>query len=204
MDVSYDSKFAVTAAWSLSFFPANISVVFFQRCGVNSIHCIGSQSWMFPTFAECIANLSVYPWRASLHLIDEDWTEEFESQGIHTYERVRWPEQQGRTIRLTQSMLGRCAIDTEPRPWEPQGNNQILIDSLADYRLPDRGENEGKDYGLTPMATFEQYLVRAVELYAVWEASNPRESWHPPPSYAATDRAAEVISRGKTGRRYPR
>jgi hypothetical protein len=173
-NVVYDPTFPVVAAWNVGDAPANLSVVFFQEKG-NEIHVIGSRSWMFAELHECLADVAALPWKVRTHLLKADddgvWAELFTRHQISVEEtRAAWSI--GKTAAVTNAMLERTFVDTAPRPYAGAGletNNELLIDSLAGYRVKElEGQNGRDNFDDKPVTDFERYLTRAVELYAVW------------------------------------
>src|SRR5690606_23497929 len=133
--------------------------------------CIGSKSWPFELLATCIAEVrTLFPWRVATHVLPPDndppiWQQVFADQHIQRVEQI-YPVPDQTRIVLTQRLLPRMRVDTAPRPWEPQGNNTLLLDSLNGYSVTESARPETFTLHIAP--TFEQYLTRAVENYAVW------------------------------------
>lgn len=191
--VGYDSAFRVSAAWALEFAPVNLSVVFMQSDG-NEHFCIASRSWFFDELARCIAEtLETFPWRVAEHLIPPEseprvWARVFEEQRLHNVEHAPELEANKRML-VTQRFLRRLHIDTQPRPWDEDGNNALLVDSLNGYRVKELASHTDV-FTMNPLATHEQYLARALEHYAAWDfhGGGMRPAWGRPQDYGNHDR----------------
>lgn len=186
--ITYNPRYEVVASWALEFMPTNCSVVFCQPIG-DEVHIIGSRSYMFTQLAEAVADVrTAWPWKASQHLIpwtkESDWLELFKDLGIRTATQVVTREL-AIQVTITQALLGRCWIDTESRNFEPDGNNDILIDSLNGYSVREVVEDQ---FTAKPLEwQYQAYMVRALERYAVWDRK--RKTWSRKPNYAEHDRA---------------
>lgn len=192
----YEPRLSVVAAWALEFAPVNVSVVYVQPDG-NEFFCIGSRSWMFEELAHCMAQArEIFPWRAAEHVLppeasggDRIWLDTFESFGYSNAVNVEALPDNKRML-LLQQLLGRLHIDTAPRAWEPDGNNALLIDSLNGYRMKELG-GQSDVYTMHPLASFEQYLSRALEHFANWERGEALSPWESdkPQDYRNHDRS---------------
>jgi hypothetical protein len=189
----YDSAFSVSAAWSLEFAPVNVSVVMLQ-CDGNEHFCIGSRSWFFAELADCVAEVrTLFPWRVHTHVLPPEaaspkvWARIFEELQLYNAEHA--PElPDNRRMLVAQQFMRRLHIDTMPRPWEPEGNNAQLVDSLNGYRVKELAGHTDV-FTVNPLATHEQYLSRAVEHYAAWVWNyGIKEAWEPAPDWSAHDR----------------
>lgn len=186
----YDAAFPVSASWALEFAPVNLSVLFMQRDG-NEHRCIGSRSWFFAELADCIAEArEVFPWRVSRHLIPPDekgvWRQMFERLELFNAWNVpAFPDNQ--RMLLTQQFLSRLTIDTASRPWEPDGNNSTLIDSLNGYKVKELASHSDA-FTMNILGTHEQYLTRALEHYAAWDWRRPASTWGPKVDYSKDDK----------------
>lgn len=191
--VGYDSAFPVSASWALEFAPVNVSVVMFQ-CDGNEHFAIGSRSWFFEELAGCIAQLrEEFPWRVAEHILPPEkdprvWELCFTDQRL--FNTVHAPElPDNKRMLLTQRFLRRLHIDTQPRPWDEDGNNALLVDSLNGYRVKELA-NHSDVFTMNILATHELYLARALEHYAAWEwREGSAPEWSTPVNYAAHDKA---------------
>lgn len=197
--VGYDAAFPVSAAWALEFAPVNVSVLFMQTDG-NEHFCIGSRSWFFEELAHCIAEArEVFPWRVADHIITPEkepfvWLRVFEEQRLHNARHAPAMDA-GKRMLITQRFLTRLHVDTMPRPWDEDGNNALLIDSLNGYRVKELASHSDV-FTMNILGTHEQYLTRALEHYAADEFANPPgDTWGAPPDYTMHDRA--VIAGGR-------
>ncbi len=197
MRVGYDAAFPVVATWALEFAPVNVSVVFLQTDG-NEHFAIASRSWFFEELARCLAEVrEVFPWRVGEHVLPPEdkpyiWQRIFADQKLfNTTHAPKLPDNQ--RMLVTQRFLRRLHIDTVPRPWDEDGNNALLVDSLNGFRVKELASHSDV-FTLNPLGTHEQYLSRALEHFAALELEQPSEEWGPAPSYAKHDRA--VIAAG--------
>lgn len=177
---AYNAAYPVHAAWSLEFFPTNVSVVFFQPTR-DEHTCIASDSWPFEGLAECIAMARNYPWPIDEHIIPPEdppkiWVEMFADKGLYRVQHAPFLPTQAR-IALTQRFLSRVVIDTVARPWAPAGNNAALIDSLNAYSVTETAQPDMFTTNIAP--TVEVYLARAVEHYAAWVWANDKQDRSP-------------------------
>ncbi len=171
----YNPRYEVIAAWQVEFLPVNCSVIFVQPRG-DEVHIIGSESFMFEQLSTAVSDVqNKLPWQASKHLVPYDdesfWVGAFRDLGLHHAAQVVERPLAITTV-ITQALLGRCWIDTEVRLWAEEGNNQLLIDSLNSYSVRERNEEE---FTTIPLEwQYQQYLVRALERYAVWDRRKSR------------------------------
>lgn len=194
----YDSGFPVSASWALEFAPVNVSVLFMQTDG-NEHYAIASRSWYFEELANCLAEVrEVFPWRVSEHVLPPEeeprlWRQTFtDYRLLNTVYAPKWPD--AKRMLVTQRLLRRLHIDTVPRPWDEEGNNELLVDSLNGYRVKELASHADV-FTLNVLGTHEQYLTRALEHYAAREYANPiRFEWGPAPNYTQHDKA--VIAGG--------
>jgi hypothetical protein len=183
----------VSAAWALEFAPVNVSVVFMQTDG-NEHFCIASRSWFFEELARCLAEIrETFPWRVAEHLLPPEkeprvWSAIFEDQRLlNTEHAPEYPD--NKRMLLTQRFLRRLHVDTLPRPWDEDGNNATLVDSLNGYRVKELASHSDV-FTMNVLGTHEQYLSRAVEHYAAWEfVGASAAKWSKPPNYSQHDRA---------------
>lgn len=186
--ITYNPRYEVIASWALEFMPTNCSVVFVQPIG-DECHIIGSRSYMFTQLATAVADArTTFPWQASQHLVpytkNSDWLEMFKDLGIRNATQVV-NRDLAIQVTITQALLGRCWIDTESRVFEPDGNNEILIDSLNGYSVREIVEDQ---FSANPIEwQYQAYMVRALERFAVWERKRPK--WSRKPNYTELDRA---------------
>ncbi len=193
MRASYDARFPVSAAWALEFSPVNVSVVFMQ-CDGNEHFCIASRSWMFEPIADCVAELrTLFPWKVTEHILPPEpeprvWELVFtDLRLLNTEHAPELPD--AKRMILAQRFLSRLHVDTLPRPWEPDGNNGLLVDSLNGYRVKELASHSDV-FTMNVLGTHEQYLTRALEHYAAWEwRGAPSASWGKPQDYSQSDRA---------------
>lgn len=190
MRAGYDAALPVSAAWALEFAPVNVSVLFMQRDG-NEHVCIASRSCFFAELADVLAEVrEVFPWRASRHIIPPDpegvWRAVFERLELHNAESAPAFADNQRML-LAQLFLSRLRIDTASRPWEPSGNNALLVDSLNGYRVKELASHSDA-YTMNVLGTHEQYLTRALEHYAAWDWRRPASDWGKKPDYAKDNR----------------
>lgn len=191
--VAYDAAFSVSASWALEFAPVNVSVVFMQSDG-NEHFCIASRSWFFEELARCLAAIrEEFPWRVSAHILPPEkeprvWEGVFHDQRLLNTEHA--PElADAKRMLLTQRFLPRLHIDTKPRPWDEDGNNTLLVDSLNGYRVKELASHTDV-FTMNILGTHEQYLARALEHYAAWDWQSSRSStWNKPQDYSRWDRA---------------
>lgn len=189
--VAYDAAFPVVASWALEFAPVNISVVFIQQDG-NEHFCVASRSWFFEELARCIAEVrEIFPWRVLEHILPPEqqpgvWERMFEDQRL--FNTVHAPDlPDGKRMLVTQRFLPRLHIDTQPRQWDEDGNNALLIDALNGYRVKELASHSDV-YTMNILGTSEQYLARALEHYASWDFSRPKVDWSEPQNYVLHDR----------------
>lgn len=190
--VGYNAGHMVTAAWALEFAPVNVSVVMFQTDG-NEHFCIGSRSWFFAELADCVAELrEAFPWRVGEHVLPPEkeprvWEGIFEDLRLFNTEHAdELPD--NRRMLLTQQFLRRVHIDTQPRPWDEDGNNALLVDSLNGYRVKELASHSDV-FTMNILGTSEQYLARALEHYAVWAwKAGAASQWSKPLDYSQQDR----------------
>jgi hypothetical protein len=191
--LAYDPAFPVTAAWSLEFAPVNISVAFFQLHG-NEVACIGSRSWYFDGLAECLAEARTdFPWRVAEHVIPPERPKERVWQALFLDQRIysvtHAPDfPPNRCMLITQRLMSRMSIDTATRPWAPDGNNAQLVDSLNGYRVKELPSHPD-EFTMNIEPTHEQYLARAVEVFAAWEWFYGAAPWGAPIDYSKSDEA---------------
>lgn len=185
-DVPYNPSKPVQAAWSLKHYPVNISVVFAQ--GEN---IIGSLSFMFEDFATVLSEVShSVPWTIANHILLAGSVSDaniaiFQDSGI--YPRVVTETREQAVIANTTSFIGRAYFDTLARPYEKDGNNLLLIDSLNGYCAKETALNAWSLSGVSE----HEYLVHAIETYAQWFKQNSvlNQPWGKPPNYTLQDRA---------------
>ena len=186
--IAFDPRYEVIASWAPEFLPVNCSVIFAQPRG-DEVHIIGSASYMFETLANAVAKARTeYPWRASRHLIphteSREWLLLFNDLGLRATPVV--DRVYSVTTAITQALLARVYIDTQARSFAPDGNNEILIDSLNGYSVRERSEDQ---FTTRPMEwQYQEYLVRAMERYATWDRFK-RHRTSRPPNYVQQDRA---------------
>jgi len=187
---AYDARYPVQAAWSLEYAPVNISAAFFQPIG-NEVRAVGCRSWMFATLPECVAAArATLPWKTPAQNIvppDDDGVYSALLSDLGLYCDTA-PALAGSKVALvTQAFISRLHIDNVPRPFERVTalNNDLLIDSLNGYRLKESADSE--EFTLNRFVSFEQYLARAVEHYASWEARQAHTRSRPR-NYATLDR----------------
>lgn len=190
MRAGYDAAFPVSAAWALEFAPVNVSVLFVQRDG-NEHACIASRSWFFAELADCIAEVrEVFPWRCSRHILPPDdsgiWRTIFERLELRNSESAPRLADNQRML-ITQLFLPLLSIDTASRPWEPEGNNATLIDSLNGYKVKELASHTDA-FTMNILGTHDQYLTRALEHYAAWDWRRPAADWGKKPDYSSDDK----------------
>jgi hypothetical protein len=176
----YDPKKPVVASWSLNHLPVNVSVVFAQA---NNI--IGSRSWMFESFVSALAEVEHgFPWRVGTHVLmsSPDVYQIFVDAGI--YPAMALIPEERRITQLTSALIEEANIDTEARPFEPEGNNLLLIEALNGYAARETALNTWSLNGVTEY----HYLTRAFETYAVWRDQNKADAWGKPVDYSLQDR----------------
>lgn len=187
----YDAAFSVSASWALEFAPVNVSVVFMQTDG-NEHFCIASRSWFFEELAMCLAEVrEVFPWRVAEHILPPEdeplvWANAFTSQRLLNVEHApKLPD--NKRMLVTQLFLRRLHIDTQPRPWDEDGNNALLVDALNGYRVKELASHSDV-FTMNLLASNEQYLARALEHYATWEYGGaPPRAWNKPQDYRQQD-----------------
>lgn len=186
--IAFDPRYEVVASWAPEFLPVNCSVIFLQPRG-DEAHIIGSESFIFERLADCIAKVRTgYPWRAGRHLVpatdDNAWGKLFGDLGLRATP-VLQRDYAIATV-ITQALLGRVYIDTQARPWAPEGNNELLIDSLNGYSVREKTEDV---FTTQPLEwQYQRYLVSALERYACWDCLQ-RSRRTRAPNYAQQDRA---------------
>lgn len=183
--VSYQPILPVVAAWSLEF-PEAVAVVFVQIDGTD-VNIVGSRLWRFTALSTAIAELSDFPWRKRIesHVIPPDpggvWAGIFEDAGIEAETCPDWSEIQ--TVFLTRELFAVLRVDNEPRPWtceDEEENNQQLIESINGYRVEQARNSE--TFGKTAAHSWERYLVRALEVFALWHHNGASAGFGPKPS----------------------
>lgn len=187
--VAYDAALSVHAAWALEFAPVNVSVVFFQADG-NEHFVIGSRSAFFLELPAFVAEVrETFPWRTHEHILPPEtdliWHRLFTGLGLSNIRHAPDMPDNKRML-TTQLFLSRVSIDSVSRPWDEDGNNALLIDSLNGYRVKELASHSDV-FTMNVVATHEQYLTRAVEHYAAWH-SQRRHGWRKPPDYRQHDR----------------
>lgn len=191
--VGYDAAFPVVASWALEFAPVNVSVVMLQSDG-NEHYAIASRSWFFDELARCVPELrEVFPWRVAIHLLPPEkeprvWEGVFaDLRLLNTEHAPELPD--NKRMLITQRFLPRLHIDTQPRAWDEDGNNALLVDSLNGYRVKELASHTDV-FTMNVLGTHEQYLARALEHYAAWDWHASRASaWNKPQDYSQWDRA---------------
>jgi hypothetical protein len=191
--IGYDPAFPVSAAWALEFAPVNVSVLFMQRDG-NEHLCIGSRSWFFEEIGACIADArEAFPWKAAEHILPPEdeprvWALAFTDQRLFNTEHAPALPEPKRML-IAQRFLSRLHIDTAPRPWDMDGNNATLLDSLNGYRVKELASHSDV-FTMNILGTHEQYLSRALEHYAAWDWRGAKaDQWAKAPDFSLHDRA---------------
>jgi len=165
----YEPLRPVVAAWSLEFAEAT-AAVFAQLVG-NQVRIIGSRSWDFAPLSDCFADVRAsMPWKVcDVNVLPPEtsgaWAEIFAEAELWTEYA---PEMsQVATVTITRELFPLLQIDQAARPWEPEGNNVKLIESLNGYRAEPMRKSPDT-FSLRPSHSWEVYLARALELLALW------------------------------------
>lgn len=187
-DIAFLPSLPVRAAWSFDQYPINISVVLAQGDTI-----VGSVSYMFEEFQAVYADLvHSFPFPIAEHIVHAKSDKDasiglFADAGI--YPQVIIESDQRKIIRDTTNFLATAKIDTAKRPWAPQGNNVVLVDSLNGYQAQEKDYNT---WSLSTSAMSEHdYMTHAVEAYALWytRQGNTGQRWGKAPDYSIQDRA---------------
>lgn len=169
--VAYDPLQPVICAWSVEYAEA-VGVVFVQTEG-NELNVIGSRLFHFVAVSEVIAACKVFPWRkrVELNILPPDpkgtlgrLFRRAELDGI----RFAPARPESETVYVTRELFARLNIDEAPREWsDGLANNAELTESIAGYRAKQGDEPET----FLPDAkhTWHVYLVRALEVLALWQ-----------------------------------
>lgn len=189
--VTYQPLLPVIAAWSIDFAEA-IGVVFVQVDGTD-VNVIGSRLWPFQSLHVAIEALSEFPWRKRIdtHVIPPDprgaWAGIFSEADIDVEPCITLTD--SATVYLTRELFPLLSIDESARPWEKDdSNNADLVESINGYRV-DR-VRKSETYSTTPTHSWERYLVRALEVFAIWRHAGGDPGWGPQPSNELQHRAA--------------
>ena len=199
-NVAWDPRWPVYAVWDLGWVD-HLSAIYIQPHG-NESRIIGSRSWRLTTIPDAIADeRKVFPWDVDTDVLPWDaakssletgatWQQVFEDQRRRTELAPKLGVHEG--IQQVQLLLPTCVIDVEPRPWAPDGNNQLLVESLTGYRTEIRkGSGTPGVFQLSPAHTWESHLADALRYYAVFRSAGglTLSEWGPAPSTDAIDRA---------------
>lgn len=189
--VTYQPILPVIAAWSVEFAEA-IGVVFFQQDGTD-VNVIGSRLWEFASIHDALEGLQEFPWRKRIetHVIPPDPggavakifdLAELEVETVREISEVA-------TVYLTRELFPVLSIDEAPRKWiEEDCNNSRLVESINGYRVERARKSE--TFSSTPAHTWERYLVRALEVFAIWRHEYGDTGWGPKPPNEVERRAA--------------
>jgi hypothetical protein len=198
--LAFDPKYPVYAVWDLGWVD-HLSAIYIQPHG-NESRIIGSRAWRLTTIPDAIADeRKTFPWEVDTDVLPWDaakssletgatWQQVFEDQHRRTELAPKLSPHEG--IAQVQLLLPTCSIDTAPRPWAPEGNNQLLIESLTGYRTEIRkGSGAPGVFQLSPSHTWESHFADALRYYAVFRASGGLTlgEWGPAPNWSLTDRA---------------
>lgn len=202
--VPYDPSLPVYAIWDIGW-ADHLACVFVQPKGTED-RFVGSRSWRFTTISDALNDIrNSFPWAGRIHTHAVPWdatrgspetgntvAEVFENLGEGCEVVARVSVHEG--IELTRRLLATALIDTESRPWAPDGNNLLLVESLTGYRA--EAAKQPDVFQKTPLHSWESHLSDAVRYYAVFKEMGGVQArhWGPRPDYSAADRAARVIS----------
>jgi phage terminase large subunit len=196
--VTHDPKFPVYCVWDLGWVD-HLTCIFIQPHG-NESNVIGSRSWRMTTIPDALADIrKTFPWEADTHVLPWDaakssletgstWQQVFEDQRCQTEIAPKVSVFEG--IEQVRLFLPTCSIDIEKRPWAPDGNNLLLIESLTGYRTELRKGQPGV-FQRSPAHTWESHLADALRYYAVFRSSGGLTlgEWGPAPDWSRHDRA---------------
>jgi len=181
--VSYQPILPVIAVWSVEFSEA-IGVVFVQIDGTD-VNVVGSRLWHFASLHEALEGLQDYPWRKRIetHVIPPDpggaFAKIFEAAELDVESCAELND--AATVYLTRELFPLLSIDESAREWiEEENNNALLVESINGYRVERVRKSE--TYSAKPTHTWERYLVRALEVFALWRHGGGVPGWGPKPS----------------------
>jgi hypothetical protein len=195
---AYDPKYPVYATWDLGWVD-HLTAIFIQPHG-NESDVVGSRSWRMTTIPDALADIrKTFPWEVDTHVLPWDaatssletgatWQQVFEDQRCRTEIAPKLSVHEG--IEQVRLLLPTIRIDTAQRPWAPEGNNALLVESLSGYRTELR-KGQRDVFQLSPAHTWESHLADALRYYAVFRASGGLTlgEWGRAPNYTARDRA---------------
>lgn len=169
MIVPYQPIRPVIASWALESVEA-VGAVFFQLED-KAVNVIGSRLWRFESVANAIADLQSFPWRRriTVNIIPPHPTgvisELFELANLDA--ETCEPMSDAETVFLTRELFPVLQIDMAQRDWSgDEMNNAELVQSINGYRV--ELSRQAETYSQTPIHSWEKYLVRALELFAIW------------------------------------
>lgn len=191
--VEYDSKRPVFTAWDLG--TADEQVALFLQKNGSAHYCIGSRSWQFTKFEDCLDDIATtFPWTVEKHFLPRDassptlttfLTEAFSKLGAEVVILDRGNVAQG--IQAVRDIMPTLWIDNAIRDWEKTGNNARLIDAIGGYRA---ASTRHGIYSRTPVHSWESHWTDALRYYAIANASGETtvNKWGTKPNYQLIDK----------------